>query len=175
MRTTSSNPVATITGSLRVLIVEDNPYLRTLIRNLLVNVGVKKIDEVTDGLAGFEAIKNLDPDIVILDWELPLLNGAELVRIVRTPGMLARPAMPIIMFGASAERWRIAEAKRLGVNVYLTMPISAKTLLDRILSLVAKPLVAKPGAAAEPRAAFEPRSDFEPAGDRGQDPKLFMI
>ena len=77
--------------------------------------------------------------------------------------------MPIIMFGATAERWRIAEAKRLGVNVYLTMPISAKTLLDRILSLVAKPLVAKP------RAAIEPTSAFEPAGDRGQDPKLFMV
>jgi len=101
----------------------------------------------------------LEPDIVILDWELPLLNGAELVRIVRTPGMLARPAVPIIMFGASAERWRIAEARRLGVNAYLTMPISAKTLLDRIISILAKsrPVVA-------------------PGGDRGQDPNnLFMI
>ena len=168
MRNTLASPIEAITGSIRVLIAEDNQYLRKLIRNLLVNVGIKRIDEVVDGLAGFEAIKNIDPDIVILDWELPLLNGAELVRIVRTPGMLARPAVPIIMFGATAERWRIAEAKRLGVNVYLTMPISAKTLLDRILSLVAKPLVAKPGAAAEPRAAFEP------AGDQ-QDPKLFMI
>jgi two-component system chemotaxis response regulator CheY len=136
MRTTSSNPVATITGSLRVLIVEDNPYLRKLIRNLLVNVGVKKIDEVTDGLAGFEAIKNLDPDIVILDWELPLLNGAELVRIIRTPGMLATANLPIMMFGTSAERWQIAEARRFGVDACLVMPISAKTLLDRIVAIL---------------------------------------
>jgi two-component system, chemotaxis family, chemotaxis protein CheY len=170
MRNTLASPIDAITGSLRVLIAEDNQYLRKLIRNLLVNVGIKRIDEVVDGLAGFEAIKNLEPDIVILDWELPLLNGAELVRIVRTPGMLARPAMPIIMFGATAERWRIAEAKRLGVNVYLTMPISAKTLLDRILSLVAKPRFA-----VELPAAVEPRSALEPAGDLGQDPKLFMI
>jgi two-component system, chemotaxis family, chemotaxis protein CheY len=148
MRNTLASPIDAITGSIRVLIAEDNQYLRKLIRNLLVNVGIKRIDEVTDG---FEAIKNLEPDIVILDWELPLLNGAELVRIVRTPGMLTRPAMPIIMFGASAERWRIAEAKRLGVSVYLTMPISAKTLLDRILSLVAKPrdLVAAAADGAE--------------------------
>ena len=95
---------------MRVLIAEDNQYLRKLIRNLLVNVGIKRIDEVTDGLAGFEAIKSLEPDIVIVDWELPLLNGAELVRIIRTPGMLPRPTIPVIMFGASAERWRIAEA-----------------------------------------------------------------
>ena len=135
MRTTITSPVEAITSSVRVLIAEDNQYLRKLIRNLLINVGIKRIDEVNDGLAGFEAIKSLEPDIAILDWELPLLNGAELVRIVRTPGMLQRPAVPIIMFGTSAERWRIAEAKRLGVNAYLTMPISAKALLDRIVGI----------------------------------------
>ena len=85
MRTTSATPVEALTGSIRVLIAEDNQYLRKLIRNLLVNVGIKKIDEVTDGLAGFEAIKSLDPDIVIIDWELPLLNGVELVRIMPHP------------------------------------------------------------------------------------------
>jgi two-component system, chemotaxis family, chemotaxis protein CheY len=158
MRTVPTSPFDAITGSIRVLIAEDNQYLRKLIRNLLVNVGIKRIDEVIDGLAGFEAIKSLDPDVVIVDWDLPLLNGAELVRIVRTPGMLAKPSVPIIMFGASAERWRIAEAKRIGVNAYLTMPISAKALLDRIVSVVTRP-----------RASAEP-------GPRGQDSNsLFMV
>jgi two-component system, chemotaxis family, chemotaxis protein CheY len=154
MRTTSVTPVEALTGSIRVLIAEDNQYLRKLIRNLLVNVGIKKIDEVPDGLAGFEAIKSLEPDIVIVDWELPLLNGAELVRIIRTPGMLARPAIPVIMFGASAERWRIAEAKRLGVNAYLTMPVSAKTLLDRIVSILGKRPVTAPSGEPDPNKLF---------------------
>jgi DNA-binding response OmpR family regulator len=144
MRRAPTNPVEAITGSIRVLIAADNQYWRKLIRNLLVNVGIQRIDEVVDGLAGFEAIKSLEPDIAILDWDLPLLNGAELVRIVRAPGMLAKPAMPIIMFGASAERRRIAEAKQLGVDVYLIMPISAKTLLERIVSLLTK---SRPAAA----------------------------
>jgi two-component system chemotaxis response regulator CheY len=146
MPTALTSPFDAITGSIRVLIAEDNQYLRKLIRNLLVNVGIKRIDEVVDGLAGFEAIKTLDPDVVILDWDLPLLNGAELVRIVRTPGMLAKSRVPIIMFGASAERWRIAEAKRVGVNAYVTMPISAKALLDRIVSVVANPRAAAESA-----------------------------
>jgi two-component system chemotaxis response regulator CheY len=157
MRTNVTSPFDAITGSIRVLIAEDNQYLRKLIRNLLVNVGIKRIDEVVDGLAGFEAVKSLDPDVVILDWDLPLLTGAELVRIIRTPGMLAKSSVPIIMFGASAERWRIAEARRLGVNSYLTMPISAKTLLDRIVSILAKP----------PALA-------EPAGGRGAN-DLFVV
>jgi two-component system, chemotaxis family, chemotaxis protein CheY len=160
MRTTLTSPVEALTNSVRVLIVEDNPYLRKLIRNLLINVGIKNIDEVLDGLAGFEAIKNLEPDIVILDWELPLLNGPELVRIVRTPCMLARPTIPIIMFCASAERWRIAEAKRLRVDAYLTMPISAKSLHDRIVSILMKAQAASPPLVAPPLApAIDPDPD----------------
>jgi two-component system chemotaxis response regulator CheY len=69
MPTALTSPFDAITGSIRVLIAEDNQYLRKLIRNLLVNVGIKRIDEVVDGLAGFEAIKSLDPDIVIVDWD----------------------------------------------------------------------------------------------------------
>lgn len=159
MRANLTSPVEAITSSVRVLIAEDNQYLRKLIRNLLINVGIKRIDEVNDGLAGFEAIKSLEPDIAILDWELPLLNGAELVRIIRTPGMLQRPPMPVIMLGASAERWRIAEAKRLGVNAYLAMPISAKTLLDRIVSIMSKS-----------------RPQIAPVAERDEDPnKLFIV
>src|SRR5579871_1013154 len=135
---TLTSPIETIVGSLRVLIAEDNQYLRKLMRSLLVNVGIKNIEEVIDGLAGFEAIKNFDPDIVLLDWELPLLSGPELVRIVRTPGMLPKPFVPIILFGTDAKRSRIAEAKQLGVTDYLTMPISAKTLLERIVSILTK-------------------------------------
>src|ERR1700712_243231 len=159
MRANLTGPVEAITSSVRVLIAEDNQYVRKLIRNLLINVGIKRIDEVNDGLAGFEAIKSLEPDIAILDWELPLLNGAELVRIIRTPGMLQRPPMPVIMLGASAERWRIAEAKRLGVNAYLAMPISAKTLLDRIVSIMSKS-----------------RPQIAPVAERDEDPnKLFIV
>jgi two-component system, chemotaxis family, chemotaxis protein CheY len=153
MRTTPSSPVEAITGSIRVLIAQDNSYWRKLIRNLLVNVGVKSIDEVTDGLAAFDAIKSLEPDIVILDWELPLLSGTDLVRIVRTPGMLANAALPIIMLGASAERRRIAEVKRLGIDAYLTMPISAKTLLDRIVTILTR---SRPAPAAEPQGDRDP-------------------
>ncbi len=151
MRASRASQIEAIIGSIRVLIVEDNQYLRKLVRNLLVNIGVKKIDEVDDGLAGFEIIKAIDPDIVMLEWELPLLNGAELTRIIRTPGMLARPAVPIIMFSSNTPRGRVAEAKRLGVDAYLTMPMSAKALCDRITTILAKagkssaPGEAKPG------------------------------
>jgi two-component system, chemotaxis family, chemotaxis protein CheY len=128
-----------IIQSLGVLVVDDNQYMRKVVRNLLVNVGVKKVFEAGDGIAGLEAIRSVQPDLVILDWEMPLLNGAELVRIVRSPGVFPMPDLPIIMLSAHGERWRVVEAVRLGVNEYLVKPVSAQALLDRIVSIMAKP------------------------------------
>ena len=65
-----------------MLVVDDNQYMRKLIRNLLVNCGVKDIYEAPDGIAALDSIRTFAPDMVILDWEMPLLSGAELVRIV---------------------------------------------------------------------------------------------
>ena len=64
---------------------------------------------------------------------MPLLNGAEFVRIVRSPGVFPMPDIPIIMLSAHGERWRVVEAARIGVNEYLRKPVSAKALLDRLI------------------------------------------
>src|SRR6476620_10290174 len=105
--------------NLGVLVVDDNQFMRKIVRTMLVNVGVHDIYEASDGIAGLDAIRTVGPDLVILDWELPLLNGAEFVRIVRSPGVFPMPDIPIIMLSAHAERWRVVEAVRLGVNDYL--------------------------------------------------------
>src|SRR3954466_12891497 len=135
MHSMATNRIDKLIGSISVLIVEDNQYMRKVIRNILVNIGVKNIHEACDGIAGLEAIRTVAPDLVILDWEMPLLNGPELVRIVRSPGVFPTPDLPIIMLSAHGERWRVVEGVRLGVNEYLVKPVSAKALLDRIVSI----------------------------------------
>ena len=125
--------------ALSILIVDDNQYMRKIIRTLLVNVGVKSIYEASDGIDALEAIRVMGPDLVILDWEMPLLNGAELVRIVRSPGVFPMPDVPIIMLTGYAERWRIVDSVKLGVNEFLMKPVSGKALLDRIVSILARP------------------------------------
>jgi DNA-binding response OmpR family regulator len=79
------------------------------------------------------------PDVIVLDWEMPLLNGPELVRIVRSPGVFPMPDIPIIMLTAHGDRSRIVEAIRIGVNEFLCKPVSAKVLNDRLISILAKP------------------------------------
>jgi CheY-like chemotaxis protein len=139
MHSTLWKQVEKVVHSLNVLVVDDSQFMRKLVRNLLVNIGVKNIYEAADGIAGLDAIRTVEPDLVILDWEMPLLNGPELVRIVRSPGVFPTPDLPIIMLSAHGERWRVVEAVRLGVNEYLVKPVSAKALLDRIVSILAIP------------------------------------
>src|SRR5581483_54525 len=154
---------------LSVLVVDDNAFMRSIVRNLLANIGVKKVAEASDGIAALEFIRQTPPDVIVLDWEMPLLNGPELVRIVRSPGVFPLPDIPIIMLTAHGERWRVTEAARLGVNEFLCKPVSAKALLDRLLSILLKPrqsvqlgeyygpVPRHPAAAkAEPDAAADP-------------------
>jgi YesN/AraC family two-component response regulator len=70
---------------------------------------------------------------------MPLLNGPEFIRIVRSPGVFPLPDVPIIMMSSHVERSHIVEAVRLGVNEFLCKPVSAKALSDRLISIVAKP------------------------------------
>ena len=125
--------------ALCVLVVDDNQYMRKMIRNLLVNCGIKDIYEAADGIAALDAIRTVGPDVVILDWEMPLLSGAELVRIVRSPGVFPMPDVPIIMLSGYGERWRVVEAVRLGVNEYLVKPVSAKAIYDRLVAITMQP------------------------------------
>jgi CheY-like chemotaxis protein len=139
MASVLSKRVEKLVHAVEVLIVDDNQFMRKVVRNLLVNLGVKTIYEAGDGVAGLEAIRTFAPDIVILDWEMPLLDGAELARIVRSPGAFPVPDVPIIMLSGHVERWRIEQAQRLGINEFLKKPVSGKALLDRMVTILAHP------------------------------------
>jgi two-component system, chemotaxis family, chemotaxis protein CheY len=133
------NRIDKLLASITVLVVDDNQYMRKVVRNMLVSLGVKNILEAADGTSGLDAIRMFAPDLVILDWEMPLLNGAEVVRIVRAPGVFPVPDVPIIMLTAHVERWRVMEATRLGVNEFLKKPVSGKALLDRMITILTRP------------------------------------
>jgi two-component system, chemotaxis family, chemotaxis protein CheY len=135
----SKSQLEAMIQDLSILLVDDNHYMRKIVRTLLLNIGVRKVSEAADGIAGLEALRIVMPDVVIIDWELPMLNGAEFVRIVRSPGVFPIPDVPIIMLSSHGERSRVVEAVRIGVNEYLRKPVSAQALLDRLTAIVAKP------------------------------------
>jgi CheY-like chemotaxis protein len=121
---------------LNILVVDDNVYMRRLTRMMLTNLGAKSVLEAPDGLAALEAIRTADPDVMLLDWDMPVLNGIEVLRIVRS---FPRPNLPVIMLTTRAKRSYVNEALRAGANEFLLKPTSPKALCDRLMSIVFKP------------------------------------
>src|SRR5476651_1436761 len=99
---------------LNILIVDSNHYMRRLTRTMLTNLGAKSVVEAADGLAALEQIRTCDPDVMFLDWDMPVLDGMEVIRIVRSPGVFPRPNLPIIMLTNRAHRTSVVEALRVG-------------------------------------------------------------
>jgi two-component system, chemotaxis family, chemotaxis protein CheY len=136
---TVANQIARQLVTLKMLIVDDEPSMRKVTRALLQAIGIKQIWEASDGSSGLESICVHQPDIVILDWEMPSPNGPEFVRAVRSPINFPLPDVPVIMLTGHSERSCVVEAMRAGVNEYLLKPVSSTALLARIVSIVAKP------------------------------------
>lgn len=124
---------------LRFLIVDDNAFMRRLVRTLLTGFGAHNVEDANDGAAGLDAIRHTRPDIVIVDWEMPVVDGIELTRKIRQLPPEANPFLPIIMMTGHADKKRVLAARDAGVNEFVVKPISASALYSRVLSIVAKP------------------------------------
>lgn len=135
----SAKQVEKIIENLGVLVVDENQYTRKLTRMMLLNIGAKTIYEAADGVAALDIIRTANPDIAILDWELPVLSGPQVIKIVRSPDVFPKPHLPIIMLTACAYRHQVSEAMKLGVHEFLLKPTSPRALQDRLLSILIKP------------------------------------
>ena len=126
-------------ATLKVLIVDNEHYMRKVTRTILTAIGIKTILEAPDGATGLELARANLPDLMIIDWEMPLINGAQLVRMIRTPGEFPAPETPIIVLSAHADQARVVESARAGANEFVRKPVSIKTMEDRITAVISRP------------------------------------
>ena len=135
----SAKQIEKLIERLGILVVDENQYMRKLTRMMLMNIGAKSVYEAGDGLVAIEAIRSHNPDVVILDWDTPVLSGPQIMQIVRSPGVFAKPNLPVVMLTGHANRTRVQEAMRLGVHELLLKPTSPQALRDRLMSILVKP------------------------------------
>jgi two-component system chemotaxis response regulator CheY len=160
MRSTQAEEFKERLRELRVLIVDDNAFMRKIVRDLLGDLGVRHAVEASDGIEALEAVRRTAPDLVILDWDMPYLDGFQFVRIVRTPGLCTHTDLPIIMLSGYGATRHVLAAERLGVNEFLAKPVSGTALLARIASVVMNPrrMILTDGRyRPEPRRGAKPR------------------
>jgi two-component system, chemotaxis family, chemotaxis protein CheY len=125
--------------SARILIVDEEFTTRRVIRMLLLSLGVTDVHDAGDGESGLAAVTAFDPDVVILDWQMAGMHGAEFVRRVRSPQTSAVSNVPIIMLTGHSQQSRVIEAMRLGVHEFLVKPVSGKALQQRLDSVLRNP------------------------------------
>lgn len=134
-------------SNIKFLIVDDNAFMRTVIRRILGALGVQDVREAGDGAEALKILQTWPADIVLLDWEMTPFDGIEFTHMVRTSSDIQNPYMPIIMVSGYSEYWRISSARDAGVTEFLVKPISANGLFSRIRNVIEnpRPFVAAPG------------------------------
>ena len=125
--------------ALSFLIVDDSAYMRTILRAILSSFGTRKIYEAEDGADGLQKLDSLSPDIVIIDWEMPVMGGPEMIKSIRDPDKSRNAFVPIILLTAHTERHRILEARQFGVHEILRKPVSPKAIYQRVASIILHP------------------------------------
>jgi two-component system chemotaxis response regulator CheY len=165
--------------ALKILVVDDDQHMRKVVRTMLAAIGARKVFEAGDAMAGLEIIRHYVPDLVIVDWEMPMIDGIKFVRMVRSPGDFPVPDVPIIMLTGHADRWRVLEAARAGAHEFLLKPVSTKVLQDRIMAILGspRPLVMRGGSyGPAPREQATLKRDIAaPPEEVGPDKQVVMV
>lgn len=123
---------------LQVLLVDDNPHMRAITASVLRSIGVGKILEASDGAEAMESLREHAIDVAFVDLEMKPLGGLEFTQAVRTRPDSANPYLPIIMMTGHTQEHRVIEARDTGVTEFLAKPITAKTLVDRLNSVIVR-------------------------------------
>lgn len=119
-----------------ILIADNNQFMRKTMRLMLTIIGVKSIHEVADGLAAIEAIRTVEPDVMILDWSIPTPSAPEIMRIIRSPGVFPKPDLPVVIITDNGTHAVVKEAVRLGAHEILARPVSPKVVQQHLLSIL---------------------------------------
>ncbi len=127
---------AEVVKRLVVLIADSRPHTRALLRSMLLQLEVKKIHEVTDGAAALEGLSILNPDVMILDWNLAVINARDVMRLARCSTTNPNPNVPIIVLSSSGQIEYVQEAMKHGTPYFMVWPISPKMLQQRLINIV---------------------------------------
>ena len=125
--------------NMKILVVDDFPTMRRIVRNLLKELGFSNVDEAEDGAASLARLRGGGFDFVISDWNMPNLDGLEMLKQIRGDAALAH--LPVLMVTAESKKENIIAAAQAGASGYVVKPFTAATLdekLQKILEKMAK-------------------------------------
>ncbi len=124
--------------NIKILVVDDFPTMRRIVKNLLNQLGFKNIEEAEDGQQAYNKLMS-DPDfkLVVSDWNMPNMEGIELLKKIRQSEEPLK-SIPFLMITAEAEKEKVIEAIKSGVDNYIVKPFTAEVLKEKLEKIAEK-------------------------------------
>lgn len=119
--------------NMKILVVDDFSTMRRIIKNLLKDLGFSNIQEADDGSTALPMLQQGDFDFVVTDWNMPGMQGIDLLRAIRADAGLKH--IPVLMVTAEAKKEQIVAAAQAGVNGYVIKPFTAATLKEKLAKI----------------------------------------
>ena len=119
---------------MKVLLVDDSRTIRNIQKNVLAQLGHTEILEAGDGQEALDVLKNDKADLMLVDWNMPVMDGITFVRKIREIDKIT----PIMMCTTEAQKDRVIEAIKAGVNNYVVKPFNVESLAEKIDQTMAK-------------------------------------
>jgi DNA-binding response OmpR family regulator len=115
----------------RVLVVDDDPVIADLVSFRLARLGLE-VSVETDGQAGLAAARQLRPDLVVLDWMMPRMNGLEMCAALRADPDEELARTPVLLLTAKAQEPDLERGFAAGATDYIVKPFSTRELASRV-------------------------------------------
>jgi two-component system chemotaxis response regulator CheY len=135
------NDPSEILKRIKILVVDDMDSMLGLISATLKTLGVAKVVTEYNGLNAWNTINKGHIDLIISDWDMPQMNGLELLKLVKESDTYKH--LPFLLLTASTEKQRVLEAVEAGVSDYLAKPFTPKELEYRVIKLLRKVVLSK--------------------------------
>lgn len=129
---------ATGLAALRILVVDDNAQMRTIIGTVLAGAGIRQLHYATTGQQGVESLGKLPIDVVYVDYEMPSMNGLDFLTAARSQSG-EKKFVPIIMLTGHSDMLRLNAARDRGVTEFLAKPVTARNILLRLSAVIYHP------------------------------------
>ncbi|MEM7622709.1 MAG: response regulator [Planctomycetota bacterium] len=119
---------------MKVMLIDDSKTMRNIQKSVLKQLGITDLCEACDGQDAIEKVFDFAPELVLVDWNMPRMDGLTFVQTFREKDK----STPLIMVTTEAEKVRVIEAIKAGVNNYVVKPFTPDLLGQRIKETMAK-------------------------------------
>jgi two-component system chemotaxis response regulator CheY len=120
---------------MKILVVDDMATMRRIVKNIFKQLGFVNVEEAENGKEALDKLKATKFDLVVSDWNMPVMPGIELLKNIRADSALKD--IPVLMVTAEAQKDNLLEAIKAGVSNYIVKPFTAESIkqkLDKIFA-----------------------------------------